>query len=341
MNHNLSTTHAGAIGPQTPSHASFMLAKFWRRYDQGNLLFLAGVHAAGTVGAATYIALRGVSTAAVVAAVLLAWITIFAISAGYHRLFAHRTYEAHPVFRVFLLLFGAGAFQTSALEWAANHRRHHARTDTDGDPYSVTRGFWHAHVGWVIAKADLAAPTMALKDLRADPLLMWQHRHFVPVASLMAFGLPLLVGVLFGDPLGFLLVAGFARMVFVYQVTFAINSFAHLFGTQPYSNRDSSRDSLAAALLTCGEGYHNFHHAFPADYRNGVRLHQFDPTKWILFTLSKVRLVNGLRRTPAEVIERARQRMRAVAVQTSHARSAVALTARVAHVRRPALTPAR
>lgn len=281
-----------------------------RSVDWINGTFLLIVHVLGLGGTVLHGAARGVSGSAVMTAAAFAVVTIFAISAGYHRLFSHRTYEAHPALRVFLLLFGAAAFQTSALEWSANHRKHHARTDTDADPYSIRRGFWHAHVGWVLEKMPLGAPTMQLSDLRRDPLVMWQHRNFLPLALLMGFGLPLLMGALFGDPFAFLLWAGFTRLVFVYQVTFAINSFAHLFGRQPYSDRDTSRDSLVAALLTFGEGYHNFHHTFPGDYRNGALRHQYDPTKWILFVLSKLGIVKKLKRTPPAAIARAREQMR-------------------------------
>lgn len=292
-----------------------------RAIDWTNFTFLAVIHAVGVVGTAVCAAAFGVPASALVTAIVLAGLSIFGISAGYHRLFSHRTYEAHPVFKVFLLLFGASSFQTSALEWSANHRRHHARTDTEEDPYSVREGFWHAHIGWVIKKVPRTAPTMALADLRSDRWVMWQDRHFVPLALAMTFGLPLALGFAFGAPLMFLLVGGFARLVFVYQATFSINSLAHMVGAQPYSTKDSSRDSFWIALFTSGEGYHNYHHTFPGDYRNGVRAHQFDPTKWILFGLNALGVVKKLRRTPAAAVLRARLRTREEAAQRVESKS--------------------
>ncbi|MCG5053169.1 MAG: fatty acid desaturase [Myxococcales bacterium] len=279
--------------------------------DWTNLVFLAAVHLVGVVGSALYLVLARPSIALLALAAVSTVVTIFAISAGYHRLFSHRAYEAHPLVRLFFLIFGASAFQTSALTWSANHRRHHARTDTPDDPYSVRRGFWHAHVGWVLEMTPSPLDATPARDLQADPLVRWQHRHFVLIAALAAFGLPLLAGVALGDVWGGLLLVGFGRLVFVYQVTFAVNSLAHRLGSQPYSNRESSRDSFWCALVTMGEGYHNYHHTFPGDYRNGVRSYHFDPTKWIVYSLSKVGLARNLRRTPAKAIERARARMRA------------------------------
>lgn len=292
-----------------------MLPKPRRRVDWLNLVFLAVVHIVGVGGTALY-ALSGGLTWPVVA-IAFAWtgLTIFSISAGYHRLFSHRAYEAHPLLRGLLLVLGAGAFQTSALTWAATHRRHHGRTDSDLDPYDARRGFWYAHVGWVIEKTDPAIPVTPVPDLQADRWVRWQHRHYLVIGAFAGFGVPALLGLLVGDVWGGLLLGGFARLVFVYQVTFAVNSLAHKFGAQPYSDSNSSRDSLLGALLTMGEGYHNFHHTFPSDYRNGVRLYQFDPTKWILRTLATVGLTRNLRRTPAPAVLRARVRTHARKLQ--------------------------
>jgi stearoyl-CoA desaturase (delta-9 desaturase) len=146
-------------------------------------------------------------------------------------------------------------------------------------------------------------------DLARRRLLIWQHRHYPVIGGVVGFLAPLLLGWAFGDPWGGLIVGGFTRLVFVYQATFAVNSFAHWLGSQPYSDANTSRDSTVTALLTMGEGYHNFHHTFPADYRNGFWPHQFDPTKWIIWVLAAAGLARNLRRAPAQLVERARRRM--------------------------------
>ena len=239
----------------------------------------------------------------------LVWFALcgVAITGGYHRLFAHPTYHARGALRLFYLLFGAASVQNSALKWSADHRVHHASTDSDEDPYNIRRGFWWAHMGWVFYKDRQPGVLRGVKDLAADPLLRWQDRHYVALAIVFAGLLPLLLGFLWGDPLGALLVAGFLRLVLQWHATGAVNSFAHKIGSQPYWRANSARDSFWTALLTLGEGYHNFHHRFQADYRNGVRWFQFDPTKWFVWSLARVGLTSDLRRTPPEAIRRARE----------------------------------
>jgi stearoyl-CoA desaturase (Delta-9 desaturase) len=277
--------------------------------DWRNIVLLTVVHVVAIGGMALYVPLHGLSLAAIVIGAVLTVVTIFCISAGYHRLFSHRAYEAHPVFRFLLLTLGAGAFQNSAIAWAADHRRHHARTDTPLDPYSATEGFWHAHIGWVLRKADPAIEPTPVVDLHRDPLVSWQDRRYAWIGISTGIVLPVLLGFLFGDPWGGFIVGGAVRLFFAYHATFSINSFAHILGKQPYSDKSTARDSFVTALISMGEGYHNFHHAFPADYRNGVRAHQFDPTKWILRALSATRLTKNLRRTPRPLVLRARLRM--------------------------------
>lgn len=280
-----------------------------------NVSFLSGVHLFGLGGAVAYLWLAGLPGLGVLL-MALCWtaLTIFSLSGGYHRLFSHRAYEAHPVVRFLFLAFGAAAFQNSALTWAADHRRHHRRVDTDLDPYSVRRGFWWAHIGWVLRRTPPATDLQPVPDLERDPLVRWQHRGYPVIGTAVGFVAPALVGWLaFGDPWGGLVFGGLLRLVFVYHVTFSVNSFAHMVGRQPYSDRDSSRDSALVALLSMGEGYHNFHHTFPADYRNGVRAWHFDPSKWAIRLLALVRLARRLRRTPAEAIARARRLRRPAA----------------------------
>jgi stearoyl-CoA desaturase (delta-9 desaturase) len=267
------------------------------------------VHVAALGGLAIYLPLHGLSLAALIIGAVLTVLTSFAISAGYHRLFSHRAYEAHPVLRFVLLALGAGAFQNSALAWAADHRRHHGATDSELDPYNVRRGFWYAHIGWVAHKADPAIKPAPVHDLERDPLVVWQDRHYAWIGIAVGVVLPVLLGLAFGDPWGGFIVGGAVRLLLCYHATFSINSFAHLFGSQPYSDKDSARDNFFTAIISMGEGYHNFHHTFPADYRNGVRVHQFDPSKWALNLLAAAGLARNLRRTPVPAIVRARLRM--------------------------------
>jgi stearoyl-CoA desaturase (delta-9 desaturase) len=235
--------------------------------------------------------------------------TGMSITLGYHRLFSHLTFHASPLVKLFTLLFGAAAFEGSAMGWCADHRRHHKHVDEEEDPYDINKGFFHAHIGWLLFRHGPETPLTWVRDLQKDRMAAWQHRYYVPLAILMGFGLPTLLGFLVGGPmaaLGAFLLAGVARTVVVHHMTFCINSLCHWIGDRPYSGTCSARDSFLMALFTFGEGYHNFHHEFQHDYRNGVRPWQFDPTKWTIWLLAKVGLVRSLRTVPEEKIIKAR-----------------------------------
>jgi len=231
--------------------------------------------------------------------------TGLSITLGYHRLFAHLAFEARWPVRLLTLLFGAAAFENDALTWVSDHRRHHKHVDEANDPYDISQGFWYAHMGWILFKLNSEPPIDNVADLEKDPLLRFQARFYVPIAVVVGFVIPALLGGLhagWAGALGGLLLAGVARVTAVQHMTFFINSLCHTVGRQPYSDRCSARDSWFMALFTFGEGYHNYHHEFQHDYRNGVRWWHWDPTKWSIWTLEKVRLVRGLRRVPEEKV---------------------------------------
>jgi stearoyl-CoA desaturase (delta-9 desaturase) len=161
-------------------------------------------------------------------------------------------------------------------------------------------------MGWILFKLEPDSDLSNVKDLQQDALVQWQHRYYREIAFIAGYGLPALLGGLWGGwsgALGGLLLGGVARMVAVQQFTFFINSMCHTLGHQPYSTRNTARDSAIMAFFTFGEGYHNFHHAFQHDYRNGVKPWQFDPTKWSIWLLAKLGLVSELRRVPVERIQ--------------------------------------
>jgi stearoyl-CoA desaturase (Delta-9 desaturase) len=242
--------------------------------------------------------------------VVLTALTGFSITAGYHRLFAHKTYEAKLPMRLLVLLFGAGAFENSVLMWTSEHRRHHKHTDHEEDPYNIQKGFFHAHIGWLLFKLNPQPPYYNVRDLQSDPLVSWQHRYINLLAVLMGFVLPTFLGFLYDGwvgALGGFLINGVARVVVIQHSTFFINSACHYIGKQPYSTRCSARDSFFLALFTGGEGYHNYHHEFQHDYRNGVKPWQWDPTKWLIWTLSKIGITSNLRRVAPDKIAAAEQ----------------------------------
>lgn len=236
---------------------------------------------------------------------VMAVATGMSITLGYHRLFSHIAFKAHWSVRLFTLLFGAAAFENSALMWSCEHRRHHKHVDHDEDPYDITKGFFHAHIGWLLFKLNPEPPYDNVADLQRDRLVMWQHRWVHVIAVIVGFVLPTVAGWLWNGPIGALgafLIGGVARVVAVQHSTFCINSLCHTVGKRPYSTRCTARDSWIMALFTWGEGYHNYHHEFQHDYRNGVKPWQFDPTKWAIWLLAKVGLASNLRRVPTEKI---------------------------------------
>jgi stearoyl-CoA desaturase (delta-9 desaturase) len=229
------------------------------------------------------------------------------VTAGYHRLWAHRTYEAHWALKLVYLLFGSMALQNSALVWSSGHRTHHLYVDdNERDPYSAGRGFWFSHIGWMLRYYPSGNPDFSnARDLERDPLLAFQNRHYLLIALVVNFGMTFGAGLLVGDFWGTFILAGLLRVVISHHLTFLINSLAHMWGTRPYTDENSARDNPVLAFLTHGEGYHNFHHIFAHDYRNGVRWWQWDPTKWLVASMQFLGLAKRLKRTPAFQIQRA------------------------------------
>jgi stearoyl-CoA desaturase (delta-9 desaturase) len=243
------------------------------------------------------------------------------ITAGYHRLWAHKAYEAHFLLRAFYFVFGTMALQNSAFVWCSGHRRHHLNVDdNEKDPYSSGRGFWFSNIGWMLRDYKSGAVDLSnIPDLKRDKMLAFQHKYYALLALGANFGLPALVGWALGDIWGALLLTGVARLVLSHHFTFFINSLAHMWGSRPYTEENTARDNAVLALVTFGEGYHNFHHIFAHDYRNGVRWWQWDPTKWLISSCSYIGLASRLKRTPAFQIQRA-----LLAVQLSRAQQKLA-----------------
>jgi len=257
------------------------------------------------IGAPLYFLAYGVDPFLIGLFVFYFLATGMSITLGYHRLFAHKAFRAKTPVKLFTLLFGAAAFEDSALDWASDHRQHHKNVDDEhDDPYAISKGFFWAHMGWIFFKL-YPRPLDNVSDLKKDPLVMWQHRHHQIIGVLVGLVLPTLIGALYGGwvgALGGLLIAGVMRLVCVHHCTFLINSLCHTMGNRPYDSGTSARDSWVMAIFTFGEGYHNYHHSFQHDYRNGVKPWQWDPTKWAIWTLSKLGLAEELRRVPEEKI---------------------------------------
>ena len=265
------------------------------------LIFFLVLHAVAIVGTPLYIYYRGVTVPELALFLFYLVATGMSVTMGYHRLFAHRTFETSSIVRFWLLFFGAATFEESALKWSSQHRQHHLFTDTEHDPYGVNKGFWHAHIGWILFWRHRTNYNN-VNDLRRSRLVCHQHDYHEWWSIGAGIVLPMLLAWSIGRPLGGFILLVCLRIVIVLHSSFFVNSFAHTFGTKRYALAESARDNWLGAILTNGEGFHNFHHRFPSDYRNGVRWYHWDPSKWCIYTLSKLGLAWDLRRTSKERI---------------------------------------
>lgn len=234
------------------------------------------------------------------------------ITLGYHRLWSHRSYTAQVPLRIALAIMGTMGFQGSIKWWVVRHRLHHRYTDTESDPYSAERGLFYSHMGWIFRKPYYPKVKLIdLSDLNADPIVRFQHAYFIPLSLTFGLAVPALIGRLWlKDTWMGLLWGGLVARVAIWHCTFLINSLAHYIGDQFYSTDVSARGNVILAMLTNGEGFHNYHHAFPCDYRNGIKPTDWDPTKWIVYTLHKyTSLIPSIRKISPRDIDRARARV--------------------------------
>lgn len=272
-----------------------------RRVDWLRVIPFLLIHA-GCVG----VVVVGTSTTAVAVALALYVLRMFAITAFYHRYFAHRAFKTARWTQFAFAVLGASAVQRGPLWWASHHRHHHLHADAPADSHSPRQhGFLWSHLGWFLARENFRPRTALVGDLAAYPELRWLDRFdtLVPAVlavALYAIGALLEVHVPALETSGMqLLVWGFfVSTVALYHSTFAINSMAHRFGTRRYATGDDSRNNFWLALLTLGEGWHNNHHHYPGSARQGFRWHEIDLTYYGLRVLAALGLVRELRSVP-------------------------------------------
>jgi stearoyl-CoA desaturase (delta-9 desaturase) len=253
-----------------------------------------GIHAAALAG----VVWLGWSWTGLALAVALYYVRIFFVTGGYHRYFSHRSFKTSRAMQA-VLAFGAEVTcQKGVLWWAAHHRRHHKLSDEPGDLHSVKQsGFWWAHMGWLMARDFEATDLAGIKDFGRYPELRWLDRHWwvPPLAVALA---TFAIGGWFALVWGF-----FAATVMSWHGTFTINSLSHVFGARPYATTDDSRNNLALALLTMGEGWHNNHHHYQVAARQGFRWYQVDLTFYVLRAMAAVGLVRDLHGVPRHILD--------------------------------------
>ncbi|MGM0562917.1 MAG: acyl-CoA desaturase [Pseudomonadota bacterium] len=252
----------------------------------------------------------GVSPVAVWVAVALYLVRMFAITAFYHRYFAHRTFKtSRPVQFVFALL-GASATQRGPLWWAAHHRQHHGSADTEDDPHTPQKGLWWSHMGWFLSTGHFRADYRRVADWARYPELRWLDRFDVFVPALLAVALYGLGALLeqwkphWGtSPWQMVIWGYFISTVVLTHSTLTINSLAHRWGTRRFDTRDDSRNNAFLALITLGEGWHNNHHHYPASARQGFYWWQLDISYYLIRLLGVLGLVWDIRPVPRDKLE--------------------------------------
>ncbi len=250
-------------------------------------------------------------------------VTGFGVTIGFHRLLTHRSFDAPAPVRAGLAITGSMSVQGAVTHWVADHRRHHAFTDEDGDPHSphthgghgwrgVLKGIWHSHTGWLFDGEHTSVRRYA-PDLRADPVIRFVDRHFVTWA-LLGLAIPFVAGFALS---GWSLVAGLTALVwgglvriFVqHHATWSVNSICHLYGTRRFATGDESRNNWAVACISLGEGWHHNHHAFPTSARHGLRRREIDPSYAVIRLMERAGLASNVRTPkPAEIARKDRSR---------------------------------
>ncbi|CAL8118607.1 unnamed protein product [Orchesella dallaii] len=236
-----------------------------------NVFLIGYIHVAGIYG--LYLSLAGhIYLKTFIFQVLLTYLTTFGVTLGTHRLWAHKCYKASLPLRVLLMVIQTAACQNSIHEWCRDHRVHHKFTETNADPHNAKRGFFFAHVGWLLCKkhddVKTKGKTVYMADLESDPVVMFQKKYFVPLTTVACFLIPWFVPVIFwGEDVLRSWHVSMMRYIIILNVTWCVNSVAHIWGDKPYDKNINPVENKFVAVMTSGEGWHNYHHTFPWDYK--------------------------------------------------------------------------
>jgi stearoyl-CoA desaturase (delta-9 desaturase) len=256
----------------------------------------------GVVGWQLWSSLLGWSDIIVFAIMYVA--TGLGVTVGFHRLFTHRAFKTGKAVRATLAILGSAAIEGPVISWVADHRKHHAFSDQEGDPHSphvdhgggvkgALKGLLHAHVGWLFVHTQRGLKTRYAPDLLADPVVNRISNTFL-VWVLAGLAVPFVLGWLIGGTVAHgltgLLWGGGVRMLVLHHATYSINSLCHFFGRQRFDTGDESRNLSWLSVFTFGEAWHNNHHAFPTSARHGLKRWQFDPSAWVIWGLEKTGL---------------------------------------------------
>ncbi|XP_049868606.1 acyl-CoA Delta-9 desaturase-like isoform X2 [Pectinophora gossypiella] len=231
------------------------------------------------------------------------------VTAGAHRLWTHRSYKAKLPLRVMLMLFHCIAIQNTVLDWARNHRMHHKYSETDADPHNAKRGFFFSHMGWLMVRKhpDIKAKghTIDISDLTSDPVLQFQKKYYGVLVLLMSVVVPMYIATLWGETLwNSFFIDVIYRFTISLHHTWLVNSAAHMWGNKPYDKHINPAENKLVAICAFGEGFHNYHHAYPWDYKTSeLGNYSLNVSTLFIDVMAKIGWAYDLKTVPHEIIK--------------------------------------
>ncbi|XP_075970068.1 acyl-CoA Delta(11) desaturase-like [Anticarsia gemmatalis] len=242
-------------------------------------------------------------------AYILYVVSLIGVTAGAHRLWSHRSYKAKAPLQIILLIFHSIAHQGSAFHWARDHRVHHKYTDTDADPHNSNRGFFYCHIGWIFLKKNPKAiakgKCIDISDLMADRLLQLQHKYYYFVAPTLCILMPTLLPTVWGENVWNAFYINGFRIIFSLHSTLLINSLAHMWGAKPYEKDINPTENMIVSFFATGEGFHNFHHTFPQDYRAAeLGGYKLNISRLFIDIMAKIGWAYDLKTVSEEIVEK-------------------------------------
>ncbi|KAM3913764.1 acyl-CoA desaturase-like isoform 1-T3 [Leptodactylus fuscus] len=294
------TTYREKKGPKPP------MKIVWRNVILMSMLHIGALYGVFFISSAKF--------ATLVWAVCCFMLSALGVTAGAHRLWSHRSFKAKMPLRIFLAVANTMAFQNDIYEWARDHRAHHKYSETDADPHNAMRGFFFAHIGWLLMRKhpDVIekGKKLDLKDLHADKVVMFQRRHYKKLILVMCFIVPTVVPWYFwGESLyTAFYVPCLLRYALVLNATWLVNSAAHMYGNRPYDKHINPRENKFVALGAIGEGFHNYHHTFPYDYTASEFGIRYNLTTCFINLMCFLGLASDCKRVSKETIVARQQR---------------------------------
>ncbi|XP_054155192.1 acyl-CoA Delta(11) desaturase-like [Oppia nitens] len=287
----------------------YKLELVWR-----NIILMAIIHISGLYGA--YLTIRGVKVQTVIFTYVIALMSSMGIQCGAHRLWCHRTYKAKLPLQIILMVLQTLALQNDIFEWSRDHRLHHKYSDTDADPHNSQRGFFFSHVGWLLCKkhpeVKERGKTLDMTDLAKDPLVRFQRAFYIPLLGLIWAAFPTYIPyLLWGESLwNSWFICVMLRYAATLNLTWCVNSAAHMWGMKPY-DKDIVPVEAHMRHYLMGEGFHNYHHAFPWDYSASELgpWDAFNPATAFIDMFASIGWAYDLKKASKEIVESRQKRV--------------------------------